>query len=593
MKKSNLLILLLLVSVLATAQQSIYIFSKKGGFKFYLTEEVDSVVFVRSPQVEEALSDAIFYEVYYNTSVVLNQEGTVYSNRHNDCGIGGLALMSDLNGPDMYSLEDGYNWFQYSSDYSDRYSNYAISSIHWDFFYKKIDACNRELRIIGKNSTNTLLNYEKAQLLTMRAYCYLSMAPYYQHRYSISQDKPCIPIYTEDIREPAPRATVREVYEQIVKDLKESIEYFKVYSVSRMYYIDLEVAEALLARAYLYMEKWDLAADYAEKVIKSGRFSPYSMDDLKRPAFVYAFESGSWIWGAPESGVAGVNSWSSHLSSFSGYSYTQLGMFKTINSRLYELIPETDIRKGWWIDESYYSPILDNIIYNGVSGMSIALSLGFSPYTNVKFGMKYGLGDKSNKCDWCLIRIEEMYLICAEAFAMNGNLSAGLQYLRDFMSYRDPNYSFTPTSMESFRDEIWKQRRIEFWGEGLSFADMMRMNKNMVRVSSQSLGNAGDYYQYAAFNLPAGDPRLLWPIPDNVISVNPKLVQQPDYGAIPIAPFESLDLKDGVTDTVFNVGITYDEYLYQINSSNIVPKMPGFRIRIKDELIIRDSEVLE
>ena len=62
-----------------------------------------------------------------------------------------------------------------------------------------------------------------------------------------------------------------------------------------------------------------------------------------------------------------------------------------INSMLYKKIPDTDVRKGWWVDENLHSPLLEAISWNGASGDDLAkleiddVKLAFTPYTNVKF----------------------------------------------------------------------------------------------------------------------------------------------------------------------------------------------------------------
>ena len=59
----------------------------------------------------------------------------------------------------------------------------------------------------------------------------------------------------------------------------------------------------------------------------------------------------------------------------------------------------------------------------------------FGPYNNV-------VGQSTNANDIPLMRIEEMYLIKAEAEAMGGNPSAGKSTLNDFVkTYRDPEYT--------------------------------------------------------------------------------------------------------------------------------------------------------
>ncbi len=124
------------------------------------------------------------------------------------------------------------------------------------------------------------------------------------------------------------------------------------------------------------------------------------------------------------------------------------------------------------------------------------------------------------------MRIEEMYLIKAEAEAMSGG--SGLSTLVNFIKqYRDPSYSFSSSSPESVQEEVFRHRRIELWGEGLNWFDIMRLNKPVDRRG------AGYPNATMVFNIPAGDPILLWRIPEAEIQANPALSDADNNPAAP------------------------------------------------------------
>lgn len=81
----------------------------------------------------------------------------------------------------------------------------------------------------------------------------------------------------------------------------------------------------------------------------------------------------------------------------------------------------------------------------------------FEPYVNTKFGAYQSVfGNTTNASDWPLMRVEEMYLIKAEAEAMSGNLAAGKSTLENFVqAYRDPSFVSKATSPQQFQDEVW------------------------------------------------------------------------------------------------------------------------------------------
>ena len=75
-----------------------------------------------------------------------------------------------------------------------------------------------------------------------------------------------------------------------------------------------------------------------------------------------------------------------------------------------------------------------------------------------------------------MMRVEEMYLIEAEATA-HYDAATGKSLLQSFMAKRDPAY--TVPAANDLIDEIIFQKRIEFWGEGVIFYDLKRLNIGM------------------------------------------------------------------------------------------------------------------
>ena len=79
------------------------------------------------------------------------------------------------------------------------------------------------------------------------------------------------------------------------------------------------------------------------------------------------------------------------------------------------------------------------------------------------------------------MRVEEMYFIEAEA-AAHQEPARGAQLVSDFMqTYRDPEYTCTATSKDDVVEEIVFQKRVELWGEGLSFFDIKRLDLGITR----------------------------------------------------------------------------------------------------------------
>ncbi|MFA6572395.1 MAG: RagB/SusD family nutrient uptake outer membrane protein, partial [Bacteroidota bacterium] len=302
-------------------------------------------------------------------------------------------------------------------------------------------------------------------------------------------------------------------------------------------------------------ENWADAAADADKAMAG--YTPYSRMQVSEPAFINAYDQ-NWMWAiiiTPTNMPDAYPSWPAVLGSFSADSYsTGVGCYKSVNRLLFDKIPPTDVRKGWWVDENLHSPNLTNVTWGDVTGDAVAAlsitdtKLPFIPYTNVKFGQYGFIGNNINAGDWCLMRVEEMILIKAEATAMAGDLPAGKNILNDFVStYRDPAYTTsTAASAQAFQDEVWLQRRIELWGEGFSMSDIMRLEKNIVRFKEGVTSNFPDVFK---FNIAANDGYLLMRIPKKEtdknsgipLSANNNEGTQPQPGA-------GTGLKDGITD---------------------------------------------
>jgi len=471
--------------------------------------------------------------------------------RHDDFGYPALCLSQDLNGPDMTCVDDGYNWFTPSSDYTDRTYTYANNYMRYAVPYKQIQAANNVLTSIDENTENPTLQVYRAQAKAVRAFDYLSLVPYYQFKYKGHEEDLSVPIIDPavDISAGAPRASLSEVYKLILADLDDAIAGLAGYSRASKAEIDINVAYGLRARANLYMENWADAAADADKAMQG--YTPASIAEISQPAFIDANDH-YWMWGlliGPDKVPAAYPSWPAKLGSFSGDSYTAaVGCYKTINKILFDVISSTDVRKGWWVDGNLHSANLASVTWNGVKGDAIAplqidgVKVPFLPYTNVKFGQYGGPGSTVNAGDWCLMRVEEMILIKAEGLAMSGG--DGKSVLENFVkTYRDPQYVCPASSGVDLQNEIWKQRRIELWGEGFAMSDIMRLNKNIVRVVTGKESNIPVRFQ---FNIAPDDGWLLMRFPQQETNTNPDVIQNED-GTQPTEG-DGANLRDGITD---------------------------------------------
>ena len=478
--------------------------------------------------------------------------GTRFSSaRADDFGFIMMALSQDFEGADMIGADNGYNWFSVACEYSSRTPSYANPYIRYVTPYTLIGMVKDILATIPEDTEDASLINMKAQAKTLRAYSYLSLAPYFQGSYETSKDKPCVPVLSDSVDVTNnPRATVEQVYNVIVDDLTWAIDHLDETRSSKAY-VNANVAYGLRARAYLAMGKGAEAAADAEKAMQG--YEPASIAEVSVPTFC-DMEEHNWIWAiditddqANYYGYATAPSW---LSSLCGDGYgAACGTTAMINKLLWDKIPATDVRKGWWIDENLHSPNWADLTWGTAKGDEIATlvledgsKVELPPYTNIKFGMKSGVGSTLNNNDWPLMRVEEMILIQAEGYAISGNEAKAKEILTNFVkTYRDPSY--TIPSGRTLRDEIWFQRRVELWGEGFAVSDARRLNKPIVRFHGPNTTNYADAFQ---FNIAADDGWLNMRFPQSEKDNNSAIVDNTE-GSLPVAG-QNPNLRDGVTD---------------------------------------------
>lgn len=461
-----------------------------------------------------------------------------------------ILFCNDLEGADALIADSGYNWFSVCGELSSRNANYRNPHIRYYAPYDMIRSVNTFLDNFDEDVTNPDFINRMAQARALRAWSYMLLTNNYQFSYLTAADKPAVPIVTQETTDFTnnPRASVKEVYDLIIEDLNYAVEYLEGASRTSKMHIDGNVAHGLRARAYLEMGEWQKAIDDATKAVEG--YTPATLAEVSKPAF-YDIREHNWIWGYDMTvETAAVNPYattSSWLRSFSGDGYAPIcQVYTCINKLLYDKIPESDIRKQWWVDENLESTLLDGLKWPGFDDVAHAddggeTKLTYLPYTNVKFGC-YTIGTTTNDEDMPLMRVEEMILIQVECLARMGLDADAVRILENFVkTHRDPNYSATAGG-RSLLDEIWFQRRVELWGEGFFVSDMKRFDKPLVRFHDDK-GNISPSYR---FNLPHDDPWLLLRFPPDELNNNQGIVDNKG-GHQPVTD-ENPNLRDGVTD---------------------------------------------
>lgn len=411
-------------------------------------------------------------------------------NTHQCFGISAYNLCADIMGDDHIMAAQGSGWFWFDAAYNvkARYTSSAWRS--YDLWYAGFTWIANANYLIAMDVDITDADIDRMYILGqaygVRAYSYWMLAQYFARTYKGHESDPCVPIYNEPTTAKTtghPRATNQVVYDQMKADIAKAVEYLEKSQNTGMEkdnsFITYPVALGLQARIALTMEEWSLAAEASEKAIKLGKhkIQPVQASAFKANSsnFMNTYNSPNVMWGAniiaDQSGI--YASLFAHMDAvadmYAGYSRAP----KKINSETYELMGENDSRRCWW------NPNDEN-----------------NPYQQEKFhfsDIQTYLGD------YIWMRIEEMYLIAAEAECMNGNDAVAQQYLNTLVQTRDPEYNCTKTGTAmgkltsdrtgSLREAIIDQRRIELWGEGGRLYDIRRLRQGFKRTTAQGWPN--------------------------------------------------------------------------------------------------------
>lgn len=474
-----------------------------------------------------------------------------------DFGVLMMLFCNDLESADATASDNNYNWFSVCGEYSSRNANYRNPVIRYRAPYSIISSVNDFLAGFAEDVEDPDILAMIGQAKSLRAYAYMLLASDFQFNYTDHKDDLCVPICSKDTPDPThnPRATVAQIYEIITSDLNDAIEKLDGFERSNKKFVDQNVAYGLRARANLNMGNYAEAAADAEKAAEG--YTPATIEEVSVPTFQDISEH-NWIWGvdmtADAAKVFRYATTSSWLRSFSGWAYAAgTGTYTCINKILFDKIAATDVRKGWWLDENLYSPLLDGLTWDAgdqgsAKGQEIADfeyddKLAFVPYTNVKFGCT-PIGTSDNAEDMPLMRVEEMILIQAEAYLKSNNEAKAKQILEDFVkTYRDPAYTVS-FGGRNLADEIWFQRRVELWGEGFGIHDTKRLNKPMVRfLGTPESTNVSPAFR---FNMAANDGWLLMRFSNSELNTNFSIKDNTD-GELPKMD-QNPTLRDGVTD---------------------------------------------
>jgi tetratricopeptide (TPR) repeat protein len=420
------------------------------------------------------------------------------SSYHYDWGYGSMMHIRDVMTEEMAIVSSSYDWYSNWEGNNLLGEGYVYSQFIWNYYWKFVQTANNMISAVDPEAATELQLGYLGVAHAFRALQYLDIGQMYEF---LENDVTSpvnvagnnvlnltVPIVNETMKEvdarSNPRVTRQAMVEFILSDLNKAEEYLADFSRPSKTLPNLAVAYGLKARLYMWVGDYANAQTYARKAIDSGNFPPTTKEQwLNTTTGFNDLSTPSWMWGSQmmaEDDVvqSGILNWTSWMSNETTFGYAGAGPYLMIDARIYGLIANDDFRKlSWKAPEGHplygKTPYIDATIGAGLPNLA---SVKFRPANGDIQEYKVGAASA-----YPMMRIEEMYFIEAEA-AAHQNAAQGKALLEDFMkTYRYSTYTSRASSSNEVVDEIFLQKRIELWGEGLSLFDYKRLNKPVTR----------------------------------------------------------------------------------------------------------------
>lgn len=421
-----------------------------------------------------------------------------------------LPVKGDLAADNVYLRNGNSGRYLTFRDYNQTSANGEANGV-WDAAYSVIKNANQ---IINSTLTSSAsIDELKGEAYAARALMYFELVRNFAHPYTVAPDDPGVPLVTQYDQSALPaRNTVKEVYTQIVSDLKTAFTSITLNQGGTLTitstnttrdmtseFISKYAAKGLLAKVYLTMGDWQDARDAALDVVNNSGFSLVDAGD---------FEG---FWADPSSRTdrvetlfeissdASSNLSSNQLSAF--YEQPPIGYGDLwITNDLINQYSATDIRTS--------------VILTGTT------SGGQTIYINNKYSNTSNPDDKD---DIKVLRFADVVLILAEAYAGVGDEPHALTYLNMLSEERDASFAGYNSSGAQLKADIINERRKELAFEGDRYWDLMRLNLPITNHVKNEI-------PFTPFPIAVDDHHRVFPIPQAEIDVNPNIKSQQNPG---------------------------------------------------------------
>ena len=416
----------------------------------------------------------------------------------------------------------GYFTWQARSGQNDSYTGYNTENGNWTQMYKLINVANNIIYSVTKlkqNDNAAQLGKIKVdgEAHFLRAYYYFFLANLYGKAYdpATASSDLAVPIKTsENVEDKSfQRNTVQEVYDLILSDLDIADQELTAYGAQpSKYRADSVAVHFLKSRVYLYMQNWEMAARYAQKVINEHP-TLQNLNALNQKAGILNAASPELIFSMGGNAMP-------------CYTMNYIKSF-TITDKIYGLYSDDDLRKSKfiWTNGDFHGYAKTPIIATNLTLEPTDPQYYFYAYYSPTSFNHVDISDK-----FCF-RSAEAYLIKAEAEAYMGHEDAACQALNTLRAQRyapGTDYAVTATGDDLIKT-IRNERERELCLEGQRWFDLRRYRVCQVLPQKETITHHYYYYESRSssrrtalhtFILQPDDWGWVLPIPQEVLDAN-------------------------------------------------------------------------
>ena len=404
-----------------------------------------------------------------------------------------MIAFTELLG-DIYPLgsNSGYDWYRNYNTFDRNFGdNSYFSYLPWFTCYQFIKSANDIIGAVDLESPETS-DFAKAasgMARACRAFDYYLLTVMFEpveNIYTDCSDVLGLTVVKVDENTDAetsknnPRMTHDEAIAFMIDDLTIAEECLKDFTPSSKQFPSLAVVYAIRAKVHMWDKDYANAAKYARLAIDTFGGTPVTAAQWNDVKTGFNTANQAWMWYTHYSAenMGNLCNFIGWMSGEADWGYSSL-TFPSIDKSLYDKIADNDFRKYSFLDPQKYD------FYPYESSRDREYIESAPAYLSLKFRCLNGDWESyevGGAVDVPIMRVEEMYLLEAEAVGMSQGVAQGVALLKDFMTkYRQPDYNFTTADARAFQLEVLTQERIEFWGEGWGFPNAKRIQPDVIQ----------------------------------------------------------------------------------------------------------------